>query len=79
VHSIAKKDLVFWDGAGQIGYSHIPVIPFERSRWRGRRYACYTPRVMPQRGFLFHCFRFRSILATPFNSIDYSQKSIEIP
>src|SRR2546428_13690387 len=24
------------------------------SRWRGRRFACYTPPVMPQRGVLIH-------------------------
>ena len=52
---------------------------FERSRWRGRRFACYTPRVMPQRGVLVQRVRFRVILATAFNSVDYSQKSIEIP
>src|ERR1700730_38393 len=28
---------------------HLPIRPFERSRWRGGRYACYTPQVMPQR------------------------------
>jgi hypothetical protein len=56
---------------------HIPIIPFERSRWRGGRYAYYTLRVMPQRGVLIH--RFRLILATAFNSANYSQKSIQIP
>jgi len=54
-------------------------MPLERSRWRGRRFACYTPRVMPQRGVLVQRVRFRVILATAFNSVDYSQKSIEIP
>ena len=58
---------------------HIPIIPFERSRWRGGRYACYTLRVMPQRGVLIQRFRFRLILATAFNSVNYSQKSIQIP
>jgi hypothetical protein len=27
----------------------LPGTPFERSRWRGGRFACYAPRVMPQR------------------------------
>ncbi len=34
---------------------------------------------MPQRGVLVQRVRFRVILATAFNSVDYSQKSIEIP
>ncbi len=38
-----------------------------------------SPRVMPQRGVLVQRVRFRVILATAFNSVDYSQKSIEIP
>jgi len=34
--------------------------PFERSRWRGGRFACYAPHVMPQ-GRAFNCdFRFSS-------------------
>ena len=33
----------------------------------------HTPRVMPQRGVLIHRFRFRLILATAFNSVNYSQ------
>jgi hypothetical protein len=52
----------------------IPIFPFERSRWRGGRYGFYTPRVMPQRSVLMQCFRFRFILATPFNSVNCSQK-----
>jgi hypothetical protein len=27
----------------------FPVTAFERSRWRGGRFACYAPHVMPQR------------------------------
>jgi hypothetical protein len=59
--------------------SQLPITPFERSRWRGRRFACYTPRVMPQPGVLVQRFRFRVIFATAFNSVNYSHKSIEIP
>jgi hypothetical protein len=59
--------------------SQFPITPFERSRWRGGRFACYTPRVMLQRGVLIQRFRFRLILATAFNSVNYSQKSIQIP
>src|SRR6266404_399145 len=36
----------------------FPVNPFERSRWRGGRLACYTPRVMPQRGVTNDFIRF---------------------
>ena len=51
----------------------------QRSRWRGGRFACYTPRAMPQRGVLIQRFRFRTIFATAFKSVDYGQKSIQIP
>jgi hypothetical protein len=27
----------------------FPVTALERSRWRGGRFACYAPHVMPQR------------------------------
>jgi hypothetical protein len=30
----------------------LPTTPFERSRWRGGRFACYAPHVMPQRNAL---------------------------
>jgi hypothetical protein len=44
----------------------FPVIPFERSRWRGGRQACYTPRVMLQRGVMndFICFPLITVLST---------------
>jgi len=58
---------------------HLPKTVFERSRWRGGRCACYTPRVMPQRGIMIPRFRFRVISAAALNSVDYSPKSIEIP
>jgi hypothetical protein len=51
--------------------SQLPDAPFERSRWRGGRYACYTPRVMLQRGVLNEFIRFRLILATDVNSVGY--------
>jgi hypothetical protein len=36
----------------------FPVTPFELSRWRGGRFACYAPEVMPK-GRTFNCdFRF---------------------
>jgi len=59
--------------------SHIPITRFERSRWRRGRYACSTPRVMLQRGVLNDFIRFRLILATAVNSVDYRRKSIQIP
>jgi hypothetical protein len=59
--------------------SQLPIIPFERSLWRGGRYACYTPRVLLQRGVLNGFIRFRLILATAVNSVDYTRKSIQIP
>ena len=58
---------------------HIPITPFERSRWRGGRFACYTPRVMQQHGVLIDLIRFWLILATAVNSVDYRRKSIQIP
>src|ERR1700688_2558848 len=42
--------------------SHVPIVPFERSRWRGRRFACYAPRVMPQPGIFIDLIRFCLIL-----------------
>ena len=57
----------------------LPIIAFERSRWRGRRFACYTPRVMPQGGFLNCFFHFRLIFVTAVNSVDYRRKSIQFP
>ena len=59
--------------------SHIPIIPFERSRWRGRRFACYTPRVMPQLSVLILLFHFRPIFGTPVNCVNYRRKSIQFP
>jgi hypothetical protein len=41
--------------------SHIPITPFERSRWRGGRYACSTARVMLRLGVLNDFIRFRLI------------------
>ena len=59
--------------------SHNPITRFDRSRWRGGRYACSTPRVMLQRGALNDFIRFRLILATAVNSVDCRRKSIQIP
>jgi hypothetical protein len=57
----------------------FPITASERSRWRGGRFACYAPPVMPQRDAMTGPIRFRSILATAVNSIDYKRKSIQIP
>jgi len=55
------------------------VIPFERSRWRGRRFACYAHHVMPQGG-AFNCdFRFSLISVSHAKSIDCRRKKIQFP
>src|SRR5437763_17182831 len=36
----------------------LNTCAFGRSRWRGGRFACYTPRVMPHQGVLYRNFRF---------------------
>jgi len=59
--------------------SQFPGTPFEQSRSRGGRFAWLIPRVKVQRGVLMQRSRFRFILATTFNSVDYSQESIQIP
>jgi hypothetical protein len=38
-------------------YGKFPVTRLERSRWRGGRFACYAPRVMPQRNSSNHSSR----------------------
>ena len=63
-----------WGGTG-----HIPITPFERSRWRGGRYACYTLAVMPHQGVLYRDFRFCVILATTVKSVGYRRESIQFP
>jgi len=48
----------------------FPANPFERSRWRGGRQACYTPRVMLQSDVLNNFIRFPliTVLSTSLHS-----------
>src|ERR1700756_5457012 len=51
----------------------------QRSRWRGGRFACYAPRVMPQ-GRPFNCdFRFSLISLSHAKSIGCKRKEIQFP
>jgi hypothetical protein len=53
------------------------VTALGRSRWRGGRFACYAPHVMPQ-GRAFNCdFRFSLVLTTQAKSIA-EQRLIEL-
>ncbi len=55
------------------------ISAFERSRWRGGRFACYAPQVMPQ-GRAFNCdFRFSLIFLSPAKSIGCKRKRIQFP
>src|SRR5437879_6017631 len=59
--------------------SQSPRTPFERSRWRGGRFACYAPDVMPQ-GNAFNCdFRFSLIFLSHAKSIGCRRKKIQFP
>jgi len=53
----------------------VETSAFEPSRWRGRRFACYTPRVMPQLDVLTHVSHFRPVL----NCVAYKAKAHSIP
>jgi len=54
-------------------------LSFERSRWRGRRFACYAQHVMPPGG-AFNCdFRFCPILVSRAKSIYCRRKKIQFP
>src|SRR6267143_5514461 len=58
---------------------HRRVPRYERSRWRGGRFACYAQHVMPQGG-AFNCdFRFSLILLSHAKSIDCRRKKIQFP
>jgi len=47
--------------------SYLPRTPFEPSRWRGGRFACYAPHVM-QQGNAYNCdFRFPLIFLSMQN------------
>src|SRR5438445_10650613 len=60
-------------------HSHLPKMPFARSRWRGGRFACYAPDVMPQRG-AFNCdFRFSLIFLSHAKSIGCRRQKIQFP
>jgi hypothetical protein len=55
------------------------ITAFERSRWRGGRFACYAPHVMPQRS-AFNCdFRFPLIFLSHAKSIGCKRKKIQFP
>jgi hypothetical protein len=57
----------------------VNTSAFERSRWRGGRFACYAPHVMPQgRAFNFD-FRFSLIFVSPAKSISCKRKRIQFP
>src|ERR1022692_3366635 len=45
-----------------------PVIRLERSRWRGRRCACYVLHAVLYRNFLYREFHFRLFLTTTAKS-----------
>jgi hypothetical protein len=56
-----------------------PVSAFERSRWRGGRFACYGSHVMLQ-GRAFNCdFRFPLIFISHAKSIGCKRKRIQFP
>jgi hypothetical protein len=60
-------------------FTGSPGTPFERSRWRGRRFACYAQHVMPQGG-AFNCdLRSALIFVSPAKSLDCKRKKIEFP
>jgi len=57
----------------------FPDSSFERSRWRGGRFACYAPHVMLQ-GRAFNCdFRFSLIFLSHAKSIGCKRKRIQFP
>jgi len=57
----------------------FPVTAFERSRWRGGRFACYAPHVVPQCG-AFNCdFRFSLIFLSQAKSMGCKRKKIQFP
>ena len=57
----------------------FPVSAFERSRWRGGRFACYALQVMPQRSASNSKFRFSLFFLSPAKSLDYRGKRIQLP
>jgi len=64
---------------GHMVLERCPVTGFELSRWRGGRFACYAPQVMPQGG-AFDCdFRFSPIFVSRAKSTDCRRKKIQFP
>jgi hypothetical protein len=57
----------------------FPVSAFERSRWRGGRFACYAPDVMLQRRAFNFDFSFPLIFLSQAKSIDCRRKKIQFP
>jgi hypothetical protein len=53
--------------------------PFERSRWRDGRFACYAPHVMPQGRAFNGDFRFSLIFLSQAKSIGCKRKKIQFP
>jgi len=62
-----------------IGLGLLPISPFERSRWRDRRFACYAPHVMPQDSAFNFDFRFSLIFVSQTKSIGCKRKKIQFP
>jgi hypothetical protein len=71
--------MMFLAGFAELGSGTFPITAFERSRWRGGRFACYAPHVMPQHS-ASHCgsraCSFSKYCKT--NSLQVSEK-IEFP
>ena len=64
---------------GRVENAQLPRTPFERSRWRGGRFACYAPDVMPQ-GRAFNCdSRFSLIFLSHAKSIGCRREKIQSP
>jgi hypothetical protein len=57
----------------------IPISGLERSRWRGGRFACHAPHIMPQGSAFNFDFRFSLIFLSEAKSIGCKQKGIQFP
>jgi hypothetical protein len=75
----SSEELVSVNQNFQTVLAQFPVSPFERSRWRDGRFACYAPYVMLQ-GRAFNCdFRFPLIFLSQAKSIGCKRKKIQFP
>jgi hypothetical protein len=67
-------------GVGECRFTlQSPRTPFERSRWRGGRFARYAPSVMPQGSACNGDFRFSVIFLSSAKSIGCKRKKIQFP